>query len=524
MSMLLALPSSPTQLDEETASVIAQLALADLDEAAEGFADQQLAFDLQAEALETMLRNFGIDPVRARRQARDQLVPQQQQGPSTASSASASAQSPPVAGPLPRPPVVPIDDGFHAPSPTRSPSTSEESTRAYEQVPPLQPEDTSTRVHTVDHAPTVVLRFTEDERPSGDAYETYSEELIPDNISELECQESSHEEGNVYETAERSDLAYSPEEHWDPDDLDSQPTEYEDLYEPTSTRNGVVEDSSRSEEHALGHAEREERPVFAKGPFCCEEAPAISPPPAAGTPAPVAAVEDARSSSDPPSPPAPTRYTCEGCYDRTSARGCLEGPCGHCFCPACAARLARAALADEALFPLRCCGQRLPARAAEAALPAALRAPFRAKQAEHAVAPAERVYCAAAACGAFLGPCAAPAGASALPCAACGAATCAACRQPAHAGRACAARLAELFDALARARGWQRCPHCGATVERTEGCAHIVCRCAREFCYTCGAAYSATHVCGEADAGPGVGAGVGARPVERLLLEVDDDA
>ena len=72
--MLLALPASPTQLDEETASLIAQLALADLDEMAGDFADQQLAFELQAEALETMLRNFGIDPVRAARQARQQLT------------------------------------------------------------------------------------------------------------------------------------------------------------------------------------------------------------------------------------------------------------------------------------------------------------------------------------------------------------------------------------------------------------------------------------------------------------------
>ena len=77
MSMLLALPSSPTQLDEETASLIAQLALADLDEMSGDFSDQQLAFELQAEALETMLQNFGIDPVTAARQAKQQLTQRQ---------------------------------------------------------------------------------------------------------------------------------------------------------------------------------------------------------------------------------------------------------------------------------------------------------------------------------------------------------------------------------------------------------------------------------------------------------------
>ncbi|KAL1658639.1 hypothetical protein GGF50DRAFT_120673 [Schizophyllum commune] len=93
MSMLLALPSSPTHLGEETASLIAQLALEDLDEIAGDFADQQFAFELQAEALETMLRNFSIDPVRAARQARQQLTQrlEEDRGPPTTTSAPSPA-------------------------------------------------------------------------------------------------------------------------------------------------------------------------------------------------------------------------------------------------------------------------------------------------------------------------------------------------------------------------------------------------------------------------------------------------
>ncbi|KAL1719409.1 hypothetical protein EV715DRAFT_290383 [Schizophyllum commune] len=95
MSMHLALPATPTQLDEETASLIAQLALTDLDEMAGDFSDQQFAFELQAEALETMLRNPGIDPVRAARQARQQLTQrlEEDRGPPATTSAPSPAMN-----------------------------------------------------------------------------------------------------------------------------------------------------------------------------------------------------------------------------------------------------------------------------------------------------------------------------------------------------------------------------------------------------------------------------------------------
>ncbi|KAG5191931.1 hypothetical protein JKP88DRAFT_274920 [Tribonema minus] len=45
------------------------------------------------------------------------------------------------------------------------------------------------------------------------------------------------------------------------------------------------------------------------------------------------------------------------------------------------------------------------------------------------------------------------------------------------------------FAALMAREGWRRCARCGAAVELRGGCAHVTCRCRREFCYACGAAW-----------------------------------
>jgi len=46
-----------------------------------------------------------------------------------------------------------------------------------------------------------------------------------------------------------------------------------------------------------------------------------------------------------------------------------------------------------------------------------------------------------------------------------------------------------VFAELAKKQKWKRCPKCGTMVERTEGCNHMTCRCAYEFCYVCGVYY-----------------------------------
>ncbi|KAI6704348.1 hypothetical protein NL676_007310 [Syzygium grande] len=80
---------------------------------------------------------------------------------------------------------------------------------------------------------------------------------------------------------------------------------------------------------------------------------------------------------------------------------------------------------------------------------------------------------------------------------------CAECSVPWHAGVSCEEfrslnedeRGSEdlIVRELAKEKKWGRCPKCKFYVERTEGCAHITCRCQVQFCYGCGSEWTHSH-------------------------------
>ncbi|KAK3431918.1 hypothetical protein EUGRSUZ_E03050 [Eucalyptus grandis] len=80
---------------------------------------------------------------------------------------------------------------------------------------------------------------------------------------------------------------------------------------------------------------------------------------------------------------------------------------------------------------------------------------------------------------------------------------CAECSVPWHAGVSCEefqllnederGREDLIVRELAKEEKWGRCPKCKFYVERTQGCAHIVCRCQVQFCYGCGSEWTDTH-------------------------------
>ncbi|KAM5366965.1 hypothetical protein ACJZ2D_010233 [Fusarium nematophilum] len=77
-------------------------------------------------------------------------------------------------------------------------------------------------------------------------------------------------------------------------------------------------------------------------------------------------------------------------------------PCGHSYCEQCLARLLKAVMVDEYLFPPRCCGKIIPIDSLEHPLPPKLVGRFKAKKREYETP--DRTYCHDPECSAFVPP------------------------------------------------------------------------------------------------------------------------
>ncbi|KAI0082223.1 hypothetical protein K474DRAFT_846399 [Panus rudis PR-1116 ss-1] len=165
----------------------------------------------------------------------------------------------------------------------------------------------------------------------------------------------------------------------------------------------------------------------------------------------------------------------------------IYAPCRHAYDVKCLEAMFRQAANDEESFPPRCCNQEMSVDDFGSFLDADLLDTFLRKAVEYRTK--DRVYCSRKQCSAFIG------AATALPtsvrCRVCRSQTCGACKGEAHGeNEECHGSDATIFD-LAKTQGWQRCPSCRHMVERTQGCPHIICRCAAEFCYLCGELWGA---------------------------------
>ncbi|EPQ53528.1 hypothetical protein GLOTRDRAFT_22378, partial [Gloeophyllum trabeum ATCC 11539] len=163
--------------------------------------------------------------------------------------------------------------------------------------------------------------------------------------------------------------------------------------------------------------------------------------------------------------------------------------CGHSYDPACLLALFEVSTRDESLFPPRCCTLPIPLRLAINHMTTEFSKLFFEKSKEYSTP--KRVYCAKPSCSRFLGPQVEGTFVTAriLKCT-CGAKTCPCCKELVQHGakHACKVEL-DAADravlALVEREGWARCPGCGALVERTQGCDHMVCKCRTNFCYQC---------------------------------------
>jgi hypothetical protein len=195
-----------------------------------------------------------------------------------------------------------------------------------------------------------------------------------------------------------------------------------------------------------------------------------------------------------------TGNDCVACQDAIEGSE-VRGPCGHFYDIECILSLFSAATKDESLFPPRCCRQVIPVASVRAHMTPELIALFEEKTKEFGTL--RRVYCATAACSAFLGAQSLRPGGwlfwgpTIFDCvrSGCSTRTCSYCKAAVTANgvHQCKTDSSNTSDeavlALGDREGWKRCPGCEALVELNLGCFHITCRCRAQFCYVCRATW-----------------------------------
>lgn len=142
------------------------------------------------------------------------------------------------------------------------------------------------------------------------------------------------------------------------------------------------------------------------------------------------------------------------------------------------------ALEQEEYFPVRCCSQKIPTKKIMSIMTRDGRRLYKSRACEYSISPAERWYCPRNTCGRWIPPKHIDAQASSQRCRSCQAKICSNCKGLAHESWNCAQdpELKEILK-VAQENHWQRCYQCHAIVEKTDGCAHITCRCQAEFWY-----------------------------------------
>ncbi|KAI2624589.1 hypothetical protein GGS26DRAFT_593203 [Hypomontagnella submonticulosa] len=173
---------------------------------------------------------------------------------------------------------------------------------------------------------------------------------------------------------------------------------------------------------------------------------------------------------------------CTACTDMTEPGELVRAPCGHEYCGECLDRLFLIAADDESSFPAKCCGEVLAIESYKQYLDPYVVQQFQEKAVEYGTS--DRTYCHRGDCSTFLAP--ATYGGSTAYCDNCGEATCILCKGQAHGGECATDPGVDEVIQMAEQEGWRRCVGCGAMIERTEGCQHIICRCGVQFCYDCG--------------------------------------
>ncbi|KAK6350573.1 hypothetical protein TWF718_003762 [Orbilia javanica] len=175
--------------------------------------------------------------------------------------------------------------------------------------------------------------------------------------------------------------------------------------------------------------------------------------------------------------------TCFFCYDKKPIWQMCVLHCAHISCIDCVGRNYKLCLEDTSRLPPSCC-KKYPIIYASTAAQNTTEINRLARWIVTGINPSPLGQCYA--CSKDIWP-NAECGDIGL-CISCNERTCLRCNVKWHDFERVECRLGQLsgFFRIIAANGWSQCYNCGLVVERSDGCAHIKCRCGADFCYHCG--------------------------------------
>jgi hypothetical protein len=193
--------------------------------------------------------------------------------------------------------------------------------------------------------------------------------------------------------------------------------------------------------------------------------------------------------------------TCVACYEETQ---CYSLACEHGMCGKCVSQLFLAATVDSSLMPPRCCKVHIGLNVATLVMSPEDSSRFHQAHLEHITPTEKKMYCPRKACSQFilLDLVDTSNSGGIFSCPACNEKLCARCRKVRHQSLTCEQQAGidsdggdGLFSRLTEKQQWKKCSSCHATIELSQGCNHMTCKCGYQFCYRCGTKWSVEHEC-----------------------------
>lgn len=165
-----------------------------------------------------------------------------------------------------------------------------------------------------------------------------------------------------------------------------------------------------------------------------------------------------------------TKRECISCLEDKLFFDLARAPCDHEYCRTCLRVLFGSALADESLFPPRCCGEQITIGSVRMWLDSDLVLNFHKKKEEYDTP--NRIYCHVNTCSEWIRP--ENIEDEVATCQKCMDRTCTLCKAAVHGREGCPEDVdLQLVHEMARENEWQQCRSCSRIVELTHGCMHI---------------------------------------------------